>query len=83
MPNHVTIAQAVLDKARAVTVPARLEELGSAFGNAGIGISPEGSRVISVAGEESFRRLGQVLRDALPTAMLAAKRVLADNSIDI
>lgn len=77
------IAQAVLDKARSVTMSSRHGELRDAFQRAGIEITEDCAKVVSVSEDAAFQKLSAELKSSMPTALIGAKRVLHENDIDV
>ncbi len=77
------IAQQVYDKAKAVTVNSRLDELQGFFAKAGIRMSPDGTKVAAASDPACFEKLAKFLASEMPTAMIGVKRVLAKNDIQI
>ncbi len=77
------IAQQVFDKARAVTVTSRVDELLGFFAKAGIRMSPDGTKVVAAGDPACFEKLSKFLATEMPTAMIGIKRVLAKNDIQV
>ena len=81
--DTVWIAQAVYDKARSVTMPGRMDDLAAAFERSGITVDRATHTVTAVEAESSFNRLSAELKSTLPTASIGAKRVLAEQHINV
>ncbi len=81
--DNKAIAQAVLSKARTVTVLDRLDDLINAFASAGISVTPNAETVTSAGDPKCFEKLASSLGSTLPTAMILTKRVLAKHGVNI
>ncbi len=78
-----SVAQAVFDKVRKVTVATRSKELVGAFKTSGFSVSADGKTVGNISPSASFEAVYRKLKTSLPVSALTMKRVLSSNGINV